>query len=662
MTDTKPTDDDLRTVRGVLHAAVAAVGGQERPGQIEMAEAVETALESGQHLLVQAGTGTGKSLGYLVPGMLHDKRVVVATATLNLQHQLVERDIPALLEGARAELGRAPGHAVLKGRANYACLHRVREGAPDDQGELIEVPTGSLGSEVVALREWAEDQAGGDEPGDRDSAPAHGDRAWRQISVSARECLGASRCPYAGECFAERARERAMSAQIVVTNHALLAIDAIDGVPMLPEYDAVVVDEAHELSARVTQAATRELSPPMVERAARRARNAMDGPEADDLETASDDLLEAIATLSPGRVDTMPVILADALAGVREAARSCFSAIPKDGKEDLLGDDAGSGTDSVRTQARALVDEIRQIAERMAANADTDVLWMSERDVARGGNDLHVAPIDVAGALHEKLFSENTVILTSATLKLGGGFEPIATSLGLSFGADDSWSAIDVGSPFDYSRQGMLYVARSLPPPGRDGLGTAQLDEIAALVSAAGGRTLGLFSSRRAAEAATEAIRERLPDLELWCQGEAQLPELARRFVAEPETCLFGTLSLWQGIDLPGDTCQLVIIDRIPFPRPDDPLMSARQRLVEQRGGNGFMQVAASHAALLLAQGSGRLIRRSTDRGAVAILDPRIATARYGSFLAASLPPMWRTTDRDVVLGALKRLDEAARA
>ncbi|MDN5856072.1 MAG: ATP-dependent DNA helicase, partial [Actinomycetia bacterium] len=425
--------------------------------------------------------------------------------------------------------------------------------------------------------------------------------------------------------------------------------------------DVVVVDEAHELNARVTQAATKELSPPMIERAARRARNAIDGPEADNLESASDDLLEAIATLSSGRVDTMPQILADALVGVREAARACFSAIPKDTKEDLLGDDTGSSTDSVRTQARAFVDEVRQIAERMAANADTDVLWMSERDVSRGGNDLHVAPIDVAGALHEKLFSENTVVLTSATLKLGGGFEPIAASLGLSFGDEDSWSAIDVGSPFDYARQGMLYVARSLPPPGRDGLGTAQMDEIAALVDAAGGRTLGLFSSRRAAEAATEAVRERLPDLDLWCQGEAQLPELARRFLADPQACLFGTLSLWQGIDLPGDTCQLVIIDRIPFPRPDDPLMSARQRLVEQRGGNGFMQVAASHAALLLAQGSGRLIRRSTDKGVVALLDPRIATARYGSFLAASLPPMWRTTDREVVLGALERLDESAR-
>ena len=223
-----------------------------------------------------------------------------------------------------------------------------------------------------------------------------------------------------------------------------------------------------------------------------------------------------------------------------------------------------------------------------------------------------------------------------------------------------AWRGLDVGSPFDYTRQAILYVAKHLPAPGRDGLGTAQLDEIAGLVEAADGRTLGLFSSRRAAETAAEHVRDALPDLDLWCQGDAQLPVLARRFLEDPRTCLFGTLSLWQGVDLPGETCQLVVIDRIPFPRPDDPLMSARQRAVERRGGNGFMSVAATHAALLLAQGSGRLIRRFDDRGVVAVLDPRLVTARYGTFLAASLPPMWRTTDGDVARAALRRLSSGA--
>jgi ATP-dependent DNA helicase DinG len=647
------------TVRAVLHAAVESVGGQDRPGQIEMAEAVQHALDSGDHLLVQAGTGTGKSLGYLVPSLLHGKRVVVATATLNLQHQLVERDIPALKDAARATLDKVPHHAVVKGRSNYACLHRVREGAPDEQGTLIDVPEGSLGAEVVELREWAEEQAQAGHVGDRDSAPSHTDRAWRQVSVNHRECLGASRCAHALECFAELAREDAQTAQVVVTNHSLLAIDAIDGVPMLPEYDAVVIDEAHELAARVTQASTDELDPVIVERAARRARTHVQasqaasgsaGSAADDLTDASDALADVLARTTEGRIDVPDDSLLDVLALIRDSARNCLTAFPKEDKGE---------PDAARQQARGFVDEVRKIAERMAAKGETEVLWMSDHN--RLGKQLHIAPVDVSAALREKLFGDKTVVLTSATLKLGGGFDPVARSLGLVPG-DGTWQALDVGSPFDYRRQGMLYVARDLPVPGRDGLEEAQLAEITALIEAAGGRTLGLFSSRRAAERAAEEVRERLPDLEILCQGDAQLPELARRFAADPSACLFGTLSLWQGVDLPGDTCQLVIIDRIPFPRPDDPLMSARQRLVEKRGGNGFMSVAAHHAALLLAQGTGRLIRRGSDKGVVAILDPRIVTARYGSFLAASLPDMWRTTDRDTALGALRRLDEAARS
>jgi len=690
--------DATSTVEAVLHAAVASFGGSERPGQVQMAAAVARALRDGTHLLVQAGTGTGKSLGYLVPALLHHRPVVVATATLALQHQLVQRDLPALVAGAAAELGTAEvPYAVLKGRSNFACLHRVREGAPDDTGALIDVPSGSLGGEVVALRGWAEKQASDAGPGDRDAAPPHTDKAWAQVSVHARECLGAQRCPYAAECFAERARDRAMQAQVVVTNHALLAIDAIDGVPMLPEHGAVVIDEAHELVSRVTQASTKELSGPQVERAARRVRaagrSASSGDDdtaqaASNLGDAGDALREIVAELSSGRVDRMPESLADGLVAVREAARACLSALgrPSDGE-------AGQG-DAVRQQARADAEEVRVVAERMAGFSERDVLWVSERDRVRGGNDLRVAPLDVSLSLRDKLFGRTTVVLTSATLQLGGGFEPLAASVGLrgdervddapattadvaaaadtplpemSPDADSDlpwvdavepvrWRAIDVGSPFDYARQAIVYVARQLPPPGRDGLGSAQLDEITALVQAAGGRTLGLFSSRRGAQSAAEHVREQLPDLEVWCQGDAQLSELTRRFVDEERSCLFGTLSLWQGMDLPGPTCQLVIIDRIPFPRPDDPLMGARQRAVERHGGNGFMAVAATHAALLLAQGSGRLVRRGDDRGVVAVLDPRLVTARYGSFLAASLPPMWRTTDRELVLGSLRRL------
>jgi ATP-dependent DNA helicase DinG len=664
-------------IREVLADAVAGLGGQERIGQIEMAEAVGTALRDQEHLLVQAGTGTGKSLAYLVPALLHGDRVVVATATLALQHQLVERDIPRVVESIRHHEDVNTDYAVLKGRSNYACLHRVREGVPDDQGTLVDVPEGTLGAAVLELREWAEDEANEAGTGERDTAPRHTDRAWRQVSVSARECLGRSRCRFGEECFAERAKERAARSRLVVTNHSLLAIDAIEGVPMIPEYDVVVIDEAHELTSRITQAATDELSAGDVERAGKRAVRQVEGDEAEDLLDAGDALREALDATAPGRIDHVPQELADALVLVRDAARACLGAFPRDSSD--------SEGDAGRTQSKAMVQEVFEHAERMAADLESDVLWRNDREPSRGGPQLCVAPLQVWGPMRDRLLAEKTVVFTSATLKLGGDFTAVATSLGLKPServtvdgepaaaaapaaaappvVDDPgseplpWRGIDVGSPFDYGKQAILYVARHLPPPGRDGPGSPQLDEIVELVDAAEGRTLGLFSSRRAAEAAAEEVRKRLPHLTTLAQGDAQLPELARQFVEDPHTCLFGTLSLWQGLDVPGETCQLVLIDRIPFPRPDDPLMSARQRAADQAGGNGFMQVAATHAALLLAQGTGRLIRTTTDRGVVAVLDPRLATARYGAFLRASLPPMWATADPQVVRNALKRLN-----
>ncbi len=665
------------TVQAVLEAAVLALGGQERPGQVAMAESVADAIRARRHLLVQAGTGTGKSLAYLVPALLHRDRVVVATATLALQHQLVERDIPALLDAAGDQLGESASYAVLKGRSNYACLHRVREGVPDDQGALVDLPEGSLGAEVVALREWVEEQADEGASGERDHAPRHTERVWRQVSVSHRECLGAAKCPYALECFAEKAKERAARAQLIVTNHSLLAIDAIEGIPMIPEYDVAVIDEAHELVSRVTQAATDELSFLDVERTARRAQRHVEGSEADDLADAAETLRDAVDLREPGRIDAVPLEIADALALVRDAARALVSAFPRD-----PGDDAGS------TQAKGWAQEVFATAERMAAGSDKDVLWVAQRGSGpgeRGGSRfLCVAPLEVAGPMRERLLAEKTVVFTSATLKLGGDFDVVAGSFGLRAadrlpapgahdpaGAGDppdpqqaaaqtahnrGWRGLDVGSPFDYTQQAILYVATHLPQPGRDGLTQAHLDEITELVDAADGRTLGLFSSRRAAETAAEHVRTALPHLTTLAQGDAQLPELSRQFLEDPHTNLFGTLSLWQGLDVPGETCQLVIIDRIPFPRPDDPLMSARQRAADKAGANGFMSVAATHAALLLAQGSGRLIRTTTDRGVVACLDPRLVTARYGGFLRASLPPMWQTHDPAVVRKALARL------
>ncbi|WP_084707748.1 ATP-dependent DNA helicase [Aestuariimicrobium kwangyangense] len=651
-----------------------------------MADAIADAFDTGVHALIQAGTGTGKSLGYLAPALdrcaTSGDTVIVATATLALQAQLAKKDIPAALDAIEVVHGKRPATAILKGRTNYACLYRVREGLAPDQDTLLggeEVAEAAkasgagaesvIGAEVVMLREWAEQQLAEHGVADRDDAPSHLPRSWEQVSIPVRECLGVQRCPFGSECFVEKSRDEARKAQLIVTNHALLAIDAMHGGTALPEHDLVVIDEAHDLVSRVTGAASDELSPQLVERVARRALNHVDDDTGMQLLEAADALKSALDEAPVGRI-TEAGVMTQAFALVRDAARHAVSqlATKPDDRPAVM-----QGADAEKTQAAAAVKEIFDIAERMAALRPADVVWTTDRD--RFGRWAHVAPLSVAGLMREAVMSTATVVMTSATLKIGGDFDQVAQTVGLKRKervdspsvevdrAEEStelhWAGLDVGSPFDYRRQGILYVAADLPNPGREQMAPEVLAEVAELVWAAGGRTLGLFASQRNAEAAARHVRAQLPDLTILCQGDAQLPELTRRFIEDPHASLFGTLSLWQGIDIPGDTCELVIIDKIPFPRPDDPLMQARQQAVTEAGGNGFMAVAASHAALLLAQGAGRLIRRASDRGVVAMLDPRLVKARYGSFLRATMPEFWMTADREVAVQALKRLQAA---
>ena len=657
----------------VLAAAIGEIGGAPRPGQQLMATEIANSLDDGVHLLVQAGTGTGKSLGYLVPALVwalrNEQTVLVATATLALQAQLAGKDIPVAAKAVEAVMGRTPRTEILKGRSNYACLLRVRDQVGADQDSLLggadiaQAARSSkadeasvLGAEVLALREWAEQQARDAGLADRDDAPAHSPRAWTQVSVPVRECLGATKCPYGPECFVEESRARARQADLVVTNHALLAIDAMHGGTALPEHAAVIIDEAHELVSRVTGAASAELSPQQIERVAKRAAGWLDDDLAVELLEVADAFTAALDQVEVGRVTDRDSLAVGAANVVREAARRAVSVL------------SAKSDDPEKTQAAAAMKEVFDVAERLAKLAEADVVWVSERE--RFGRQLNVAPLSVAGLMREKVLGEATTILTSATLTLGGSFDAMAGSVGLRKAdqlapadtpdGEGKWRGLDVGSPFDYGRQAILYVAAGLPNPGRDGIGPDALAELAELVWAADGRTLGLFASQRSAEAAAEHLRAHFPALNVMCQGEAQLSELTRNFVADERSCLLGTMSLWQGIDVPGDTCRLVVIDKIPFPRPDDPLMQARQQAVAQAGGNGFMQVAATHAALLLAQGAGRLIRRHTDRGVVAILDPRLVRARYGSYLRASLPAFWMTTDPEVAIQALQRLGAAA--
>lgn len=636
----------------LLDAAVEALGGARRPGQVKMAEAVTRSLGSERHLAVQAGTGTGKSLAYLVPAIryaqMHETTVVVSTATIALQRQLVERDLPRLADALEPLLPTRPTFAIQKGRNNYVCLHKL---AADEPGEsLIEEEELSwLGKHVKRVAEWAQDTPTGDRD---DLVPGVPDQAWRQVSVTSRECLGASRCPHGEECFAEIARENTKDVDIVVTNHALLAIDALADVDVLPQHDAVIIDEAHELDGRITSVATSEISARALTMAARRAGKL--GAKRETLEDVIDDFTAAIDLEAPGRWETISDPARGGFAALRDALWKTRQAIGDAPEGEAQNDpETFAERGNLKNHLEDLHDAVVRILEvfdEPDPAKHTDVVWLTRSD--RYGDSVSVAPLSVAGLLHERLFGERTVVLTSATLTVGGNFNAMAASWGLPKG---QWDSLDAGTPFDPAKAGILYTAKHLPTPGRDGPSQETLDEIAELITAAGGRTLGLFSSKRAAEQAAEAMRGRLP-FDIYVQGEDSTGVLVDKFAKSENSCLFGTLTLWQGVDVPGSACSLVIIDRIPFPRPDDPLLQARSNAADAAGRSGFMEVSATHASLLMAQGAGRLLRSVNDRGVVAVLDNRLSTKRYGSFIRRSLPAFWDTTDPQVVRGALGRL------
>jgi len=651
------------TVGQLLAAAVGAVpGGTPRPGQEAMAHAVAAAVTGGEHLLVQAGTGTGKSLAYLVPALLVDGPVVVSTATLALQSQLVDHDLPRLATAVKPLLGRRPTFAVLKGRHHYLCLARLdggQEREPEEDAMFDVRPgggttwlgeAGRLGKQLERVRDWALESA----TGDRDELdPGVDDTLWRAVSMPARECVGAARCPYGDECFAEASRVRAREADIVITNHSLLAVDMLAGRHIVPPHKLLVVDEAHELADRVSSAAQAELTPDLIGRAARRARTFIPAEGYQALEEAGDALALGLAGAPTGRITgPLPAALREPATLLDAACRQVLRAV---------GEVKADDPDPVRKQqAKAVLTELAETAQRLLADADTDVAWVDRDDRRRA---VVVAPLSVAGTLATHLYADRTVVATSATLALGGRFDTVARALGLADKPSTvdattapSWTSLDVGSPFDYPKQGILYVAAHLPRPAASGLPDPAADELVSLVSALGGRTLGLFSSRKAAERAAEVLRART-GLTVLLQGDEALPLLVRRFREDHASCLMGVMSLWQGVDVPGESCQLVVIDRLPFPRPDEPLAAARAAAVDATGGSGFAAVSVPIAAVRLAQGVGRLIRSAQDKGVVAVLDSRLETARgYGGYLRASLPPFWYTTRAEVAIGALRRL------
>lgn len=619
-----------------------------------MANAVTKAIDTQRHLAVQAGTGTGKSLAYLVPAIRHaqatNTTVIVSTATIALQRQLVERDLPRLADALEPLLERRPTFAIQKGRNNYVCLHKLSLDEDLPEEALIEEEDLSwVGKHIKRVAEWAQET----DTGDRDELnPGVPDTVWRQVSVTSNECLGANRCPHGDDCFAEIAREKTRSVDIVVTNHALLAIDALSDIDILPEHDVVIIDEAHELDGRITSVATNELSARALTLAARRAGKL--NADKNILEEVIDDFRAALDLETPGRWEHISSSARGAFTGLRDALWKTRNAIA-DSPEGETANDPERAAE--RSNLKNHLEELHDAVVRILSVFDEpdpakheDVVWLVRSE--RFGDTVAVAPLSVSDLLRQKLFGEHTVILASATLIIGGNFKAMAAAWGL---PDHTWDSLDAGTPFDPAKAGILYTAKHLPTPGRDGLAPETLDEIEALITAAGGRTLGLFSSRRAAQQAAEAMRARLP-FDILLQGEDSTGALVDAFSKAENSCLFGTLTLWQGVDVPGRSLSLVIIDRIPFPRPDDPLLQARADAADAAGRSGFMEVSATHAALLMAQGAGRLLRSVTDRGVVAVLDNRLVTKRYGAFLRRSLPRFWPTTDPAVVRGALRRL------
>ncbi len=671
---THPAVPDLKLnsnkdqVRRALDAAVEAIGGQPREGQIEMAEAVANALSDRHHLLVQAGTGTGKSLAYLVPALVHGKKVLVATATLALQRQLVERDLPRIKVALEKELGRDLSFAVYKGVGNYLCLQKMNSTGADPDGEVL-MEIGALEKDAKRLRAWAETPG---VSGDRDDAPDVDRRVWYANSVSGRECIGKDDCAFGSKCFAVNAKAKAQTADVVVTNHTLLAIEIVDSHPILPERDAVILDEAHEFMDRTTQAVTEELTAGRVERAAKMAKKHMPGKAADAFGKAADAFAEAITDFASdvrsdptkaGRLPDLPGQLEAPIRKVKEAAQAVVALINAD--SDVINPDSMAE----RARVKGATNEVQQTATKMLKPGAHQVMWFDPTF-----STLYLAPLAVSSVLRKNLLSQTPVIATSATLSVGKSFDAIAKSIGFLVGENNEESEtdtengeidpanvqmLDVGSPFDFANQGMLYLPRDIPEPGRDGPSKEALVELGELIEAAGGRTLALFSSWRGVEMADEHLRKELRELEIPIitqkRGDS-VGTLVERFAKEPTSVLLGTISLWQGIDVPGPACTLVAIDRIPFPRPDEPVMSARAAEADAAGGSGFMQVSLPRAALLLAQGTGRLIRSIDDRGVVAILDSRIVTKRYGSILLNSMPPFWRTSDGVVIRDSLKRL------
>jgi ATP-dependent DNA helicase DinG len=588
---------------------------EPRPEQAALADAVETALATGRHLVAEAGTGVGKSLAYLLPALESGQRVVVATATKALQEQLLRHDVPL----AATALARDVEVAVVKGRQNYLCRRQLHGFQP------FLLADGRDGRAWEAMQGWLDET----ETGDRAELEVEPSEAlWAELAVGADRCIG-RRCPFLSACFAEAARERAAEADLVIANHALYFAHIAAGGGVLPEHDAVVFDEAHRLEesaaswlgGRVSRSGLRRLALD-VERSCREAQRPLPARQLDRVERTGERLLRAVAP-SAGRRRLREVPPEPALVLI-DALGDLAAALQGEGEElDLL--------------ARRAIGTSAQVEACLEPAELERVVW-SEADA------LAWAPVDVAGELRERLWDEGpTAILVSATLTTGEDASFVRRRLGI----EQAREAV-VGSPYDYAEQSLLYLPRSMPDPRSEEFTARAAEEIVSLLALSEGRALVLTSSYRALDAYREHVRDRVP-YDVLVQGEAPRERLLERFRREVGSVLIATSTFWQGVDVPGESLSLLVIDKLPFSAPGDPLHEARCESVERHGGDWFRDYALPTAMLQLRQGFGRLIRSHGDRGVVAILDPRLRTRGYGRLFLAALPRCPLVEDRAAV-------------